>query len=102
MNETIESVSKWADETFGSSTPKDTLRRALVEIQELLGYENGTYIPHEVAVEEAADVCITLYRYINLVDPEAIEKKMAINRARKWVSHGDGTGQHMEERESNP
>ena len=101
MNETIESVSKWADETFGPSMPEAVLRRALIEIDELVDlYESGK--DAKIMIEEAADVCITLYRYINLVDPEAIEKKMAINRARKWVSHGDGTGQHMEERESNP
>ncbi|MNY00493.1 hypothetical protein D3C86_1329890 [compost metagenome] len=28
---------------------------------------------------------------------EAIDRKMAINRSRKWVTAGDGTGQHVEE-----
>ncbi len=54
-------------------------------------------------VEEAADVCITLYRYIYLVDKEAINKKMAVNRKRVWVLNGDGTAQHLkDERETNP
>ena len=112
MSETIESISKWADETFGLSTPEASLLRAYQEIDEFLTL-------HEAAdwgitpklsstdpkfAEEAADVCITLYRYINLVDPEAIDRKMAINRARKWISNGDGTGRHVkeyEERETN-
>ena len=104
MNETIESVSKWADETFGPSTPGSSLRRAIVEIDELIEkYESVLYDPvGNVLVEEAADVCITLYRYIYLVDPEAINKKMAINRKRKWKVTGEGVGQHYDERESNP
>ncbi len=100
MNETIESVAKWADETFGPTTPKQALIRALSEIDELLGSHQAADLN---LVEEAADVCITLYRYIYLVDPCAIEKKMAVNRARKWKLNGDGTGNHLkEERESNP
>lgn len=96
MNETIESVSKWADETFGPCTPTQALYRALDEIMELeLGIKVG-YLDKQM-VEEAADVCITLYRYIYLVDKDAIGKKMAINRKRKWKLNGDGTAQHIKE-----
>jgi len=97
MIETIESVSKWADETFGKTTVEASRRRALEEIQEF----REQIIDHKI-VEEAADVCITLYRLIALLDPLAIEKKMATNRSRHWVLNGDGTGYHIKERESNP
>lgn len=98
MKETVESVSKWAEETFGPSTPEATLKRAMEEIDELIEWRRwalraARHNPIELA-EEAADVCITLYRYIHLVDPDAIEKKMKVNRARKWKITGEGVGQH--------
>lgn len=100
MNETIESVAKWADETFGVTTPRAALTRALQEMDELFDI---VHCDEKLLAEEAADVCITLYRYIYLVDPQAIEKKMAINRKRVWQLNGDGTAQHLrEERETNP
>ena len=105
MDETIESVSKWADETFGPSTPEATLSRSLDEIRELshlvhpltMVLKNQTEFDHPKLVEEAADVCITLYRYIYLVEKEAINKKMVVNRLRKWKLNGDGTDQHIKE-----
>ena len=93
MEETIESVAKWADETFGPSTPQVALDRAFDEMSEL-DFQCGAEIEDQKLVEEAADVCITLYRYIYLVDKEAINKKMAVNRKRKWKVTGDGVGQH--------
>ena len=101
MGETIESVAKWADETFGPTRPVDALDRAFVEIDELKAkYDPNCIFPYrtdEELVEEAADVCITLYRYIYLVDKEAINKKMAVNRKRKWKLDGGGNGQHIKE-----
>lgn len=99
MIETVESVSQWAEETFGPTTRFSSFYRALDEISELrkLWYHYPD-VSHEEIVEEAADVCITLYRYISLVDKDAIEKKMAINRKRKWKVNRDGTGQHIYER----
>lgn len=103
MSETIESISQWAGETFGPATPFSSLSRALDEIGELRKlWHRYPDVSHDELVEEAADVCITLYRYINLVDKDAIEKKMAINRARKWKVTGEGVGQHYDERETNP
>jgi len=96
--ETVESVSKWAEETFGICNRETALRRAYQEIAEFRE-ELRHCNPHgSKLVEEAADVCITLYRYIYLVDPDAIEKKMKINRERKWKVSG-GVGQHIKEGE---
>lgn len=99
MDETITTVATWADETFGTTTREAALIRAYKEIQELR--EALTHCnPHgPKLVEEAADVCITLYRYIYLVDKEAINKKMAVNRKRKWKLNGDGTAQHVKSQE---
>jgi NTP pyrophosphatase (non-canonical NTP hydrolase) len=109
MKETVESVSQWAEETFGACTPEAALKRAIEEMDELVEWRRWALraARHNSIelVEEAADVCITLYRYIYLVDPDAIEKKMAVNRARVWKMDGDGTGQHVkeyDERETSP
>jgi hypothetical protein len=93
--ETITTIATWADETFGTTTPEAALSRAMDEIEELTFFVTGSgpWHPEEIA-EEAADVCIALYRYIYLVDKEAINKKMAVNRARKWKLDGKGNGQH--------
>ena len=47
---------------------------------------------------EAADVAIVLYgvAHIKGFDLQAeIDRKMAINRARRWKANGDGTGYHV-------
>jgi hypothetical protein len=100
MDETITTVATWADETFGTTTPEAALQRALLEIKELQAYISWLGNAQDKGIaEEAADVCITLYRYIYLVDPEAINKKMAVNRKRKWKLNGDGTAQHVKSQE---
>jgi hypothetical protein len=51
----------------------------------------------EVALE-TADVFILLYRVASVCGfdvNEAVGRKMAINRARKWARKGDGTGSHI-------
>jgi hypothetical protein len=97
--ETVESVSRWAEETFGPCTPQAALERAFEEMDELDYAGEHSFGKHRKLVEEAADVCITLYRYIYLVDPEAINKKMVVNRKRKWKLNGDGTAQHVSSKE---
>lgn len=55
--------------------------------------------PEPVAIPvEAADVLIVLYGVAHMrgFDLHAeVEKKMAVNRARKWQARGDGTGYHV-------
>lgn len=89
--ETVESVAKWADETFGPATTMVMVNRACQEMQEM---QRGSVLRDPVKlVEEAADIVICLYRLIYHLDPQAIEKKMAVNRARQWDVK-DGVGQH--------
>ena len=99
-SETIASVTTWANETFGQAKIPAMMDRAKKEWDELLDLfhppdHTECCIPKKVA-EEAADVCICLYRVIGTLDPEAINKKMAKNRARKWQVDGQGCAQHVE------
>ena len=105
MNETIESICMWADETFGKASKEASYVRVYDEVAEFVAAANSPLVEDWEAklLDEAADVWITLARIPGL--QEAVNKKMVINRARKWTLNGDGTGQHVkeyEERESNP
>lgn len=92
--ETIATVTAWANETFGPATVSVQIQRAKQEFDELLAVLMGMSDDRQLA-EEAADVCICLYRVIGTLDQEAIDKKMAKNRARKWNVDGQGCAQHV-------
>ena len=94
--ETVQSVTEWANETFGPATIQRQVERAREEFSELEHIISVPCHPDKLA-EEAADVCICLYRVIGTLDPEAINKKMAKNRARQWNVGPDGCGQHITE-----
>lgn len=96
--ETIASVTAWANETFGQAEIGVQIQRAANEFDELLDIPLRTCDETRIKLaEEAADVCICLYRVIGTLDPEAIDKKMAKNRARKWRVDGQGCAQHVGE-----
>jgi len=100
MKETQASIVKWADETFGKATRSAAFERLEDEFDELkLDAEDMEW---SLAKGECADVLITLYRLASALDIDLhaeVDAKMAINRARKWRSNGDGTGQHVREDE---
>lgn len=59
----------------------------------------GTHEPDKVPAE-AADVLIVLYGLAGMrgIDLHAeVDKKMQINRSRRWKANGDGTGYHIRE-----
>lgn len=85
VRETFESIAAWCEETFGPVEYGRIAERANEEMKELLENPTNTV--------EAADVLIVLSRYPNLW--QAVEQKMAVNRARKWRLMGDGTGYHV-------
>jgi len=93
--ETVQTVTTWANETFGQATILAMIKRSRDEFNELLDLIGGC-TPDKIA-EEAADVCICLYRVIGTLDPEAINKKMKKNRARQWKVDGQGCAQHVGE-----
>ena len=95
-SETVQTVTTWANETFGQATIEAQIERGKKEFIELLQLQEVDHDNAQLA-EEAADVCICLYRVIGTLDPEAINKKMKKNRARKWKVDGNGTAQHVGE-----
>ena len=99
QHETQATITQWARETFGE--PSDLIqiwKRINDEMNEL--YEAlVTNQPPKKIVQECADVKIVLCQIperlgYNLQD--AVDRKMKINRSRKWKTAGDGTGQHIE------
>lgn len=93
-NETVQSVTDWANTTFGEATIYAQISRASKEFGELMDAPLSD--PGKIA-EEAADVCICLFRVIGTLNPQAINLKMAKNRARKWELDGNGCAQHVKE-----
>jgi hypothetical protein len=91
--ESFEEMRLWGEQVFGDVKPRRIVARSdeeMTELKDLLDIDN-TWT--DKAVEEAADVVIILTRAPGLA--EAIERKMEINRARKWNLRGDGTGYHI-------
>lgn len=86
MIETWETINQWCDDTFGRATIPDIIKRAKEEFDEL-------ELPGADHAIEAADVVICLCRIPGFA--EALQRKMAINRARKWRTDGKGTGYHI-------
>lgn len=90
MPETFESIIAWGDAVFGPATDPDRIvERAWEEWREMLDEKPGT----EERAIETADVIIVLLRTPGIID--ALNAKMAKNRARKWSLRGDGTGYHI-------
>ena len=98
--ETQATIEAWRASVFGpASSPARLAARANVEMAELiseLAAGNTSKAPSEVA-----DVLIVLYGVAQAlgVDLHAeVDKKMAINRGRKWKVAGDGTGHHVRDK----
>jgi NTP pyrophosphatase (non-canonical NTP hydrolase) len=96
-NENQQSISIWAEETFGpAKDPVVLVDRAIIEMKELreaVQSNNTTEIG-----KETADVLILLYRLLSrygLDTSDVVTLKMAENRLRKWLPKGDGTGSHI-------
>jgi NTP pyrophosphatase (non-canonical NTP hydrolase) len=99
-NETTATVARWAAETFGP-TPNlaSVAARANREMAELLQELADDDCSPKIG-EEIADVFICLYRLIHLAGVEIdveIDRKMAINRNRRWNVSANGHGQHVED-----
>lgn len=90
---TFDTIRQWTHDTFGIATPTRTVFRACEEFDELM--EAAGLNNLDEMMNEAADVVITLCNPPGL--GEAIDRKMAKNRARTWKVMGDGTGYHVNE-----
>lgn len=102
--ETQESITQWANETFGP--PASNMRvaaRANEEMAELLRVLSVDD-HHAKAAEEIADVVIVLSRLASSLSvdiQEEIDKKMAINRQREWKLDKTGHGYHVRDKAPN-
>lgn len=93
LGETWASIAGWCEQTFGPCIPARVAKRASEEMRELIDETAEAADWTDKAREEAADVAICLSRVPGIW--EAVERKMAINRAREWRLMGDGTGYHV-------
>lgn len=95
--ETQKTIAAWGETTFGpAANPLDLVTRAQQELNELADAVKQQ--DRQEAAMETADVMILLYRLAEDLGydlNQSVSEKMAINRARKWVRAGDGTGKHI-------
>lgn len=102
MTETQQSIALWAAQTFGESTCLRAATRMNEEVAELLAkmtiWPSGG-VTAETISEEVADIQIVLYVLagrLNIDLDAGVQKKMKVNRARKWKLDGSGCGQHID------
>jgi hypothetical protein len=96
-----ESISAWADQTFGpASSNARVVAKANEEMAELLraliADDN-----HAKAAEAVANVVIVLCRLMTRMGRtlgEELARKMAINRTRQWNLTADGHGYHVRDK----
>jgi hypothetical protein len=99
MQENQASINEWIVATFGDvSSNASVVARANQEMSELL---MALIINdhHPDAIEEAADIVIILFRLAERERKDLMEevnRKMSINRKRRWKI-GHGHGYHIEE-----
>lgn len=100
QQETQATVTKWCEDTFGAASSNARVAaRANEELAELLkDLTRNDADGH--AIEEAADVVIILYRLAARMGRDLlgeVDRKMAINRQRKWNVGPDGHGYHVKD-----
>jgi len=119
MNETQKTISDWGLETFGKAQDRAiligrTAQEMIEALQLVLPSDVGVRLDAATRVairdvrespldeeyirEEAADVLIVLYQVATAYgfDLHAeVDRKMEINRNRKWKVDKDGVGQHL-------
>lgn len=117
-DETQQTISTWAADTFGPCTLERAALRAVeemvefIEILQLQGLEflsmakvKKSSILHDFELyqkpqlmKEAADIVVCLYRVADLLGQDLhkeIDRVMQINRGRQWVRDGKGCGYHV-------
>ncbi len=92
-----ESITDWQAATFGPVTPERAWARFEEEFDELHFRDEDS--SSDAVADEAADVVITFAAWVKartgLDLADAVERKMAINRAREWKLDGAGCGYHV-------
>ncbi len=98
--ENQQTVCEWVEATFGPvASNARIVSRANEEMAELVK-DVSIDDRHANLVEEAADIVIVLYRLAERMGAdllEEVDRKMAKNRARRFVSDGSGCGYPVKE-----
>lgn len=106
--ETQESITRWADDTFGVKHPAEVAARMNVEVAELVaGLATVAAVPVEdmdpelvqELQKECADVFIMLAQVAEKLDVDlqtVVNYKMGVNRRRNWTRSPSGKMQHVE------
>lgn len=109
MMETQQSITAWADGTFGPSHPAVIAARMNVEVAELVSglstvarLEVSDIDPNTLDAlrEECADVGVMLFQVCEKLGVDlqaAINYKMGVNRSRSWAKTASGHYQHVEQ-----
>lgn len=124
MIETQQTIAAWARATFPGGddlSPRHVLRLLEEVVEACLAagatwleviqtvrkhrrpfqdWERRLIVPAEEIAEELADcaIVLTVISARRGIDLQAeVDAKMAVNRARSWISNGDGTGYHVPE-----
>lgn len=99
MLETQMTISMWAEQIFGPvSSNARVAARANEEMAELLRALTADD-NHPKAIEEIADIFIVLYRLADRMGIDIhseVNRKMAVNRGRKWAMDNTGHGYHVQ------
>mgnify|MGYP001398705718 CR=1 FL=1 len=108
MKETQETITAWADDTFGPKHPAEVAARMSVEVAELVaGLATVANVPVEEMdpelvqelQKECADVFIMLAQVaekLNVDLQTVVDFKMGVNRNRSWERNQTGKMQHVE------
>lgn len=100
-----EGIADWADETFGTASSNARVAaRANEEMAELLRALTSDD-QHPKAAEEVADIIIILCRLAQRMGfdlEDEIDRKMEINRKRRWNIDKDGHGYHVRDKATEP
>ncbi len=107
--ETQKSITRWADDTFGSNHPAEIAARMSVEVAELVaGLATVATVPVtsmdpklvQELQKECADVYIMLVQVAEKLNADlqtAVNAKMGVNRNRSWERSPTGKMQHVGE-----
>lgn len=97
--ETQKTISQWGIETFGTPVTNEVIfDRFIEEINELASSYDERMAGK--IQDKCADVFIVLCQFCEQSGFDLmtiVNDKMAINRARKWSTDGDGVSQYIED-----
>lgn len=104
MIENQRTITDWAIKTFGYPTHGSVLIDRLVkEVEELRAIKYWDSDDElDRLIMECADIYIILVQITDCFGFDlhsCVDHKMMINRSRKWISFGNGTGQHIDNEE---